>query len=80
MLILLSINIKITNIETKNTKKKKKICVLKDCNKNNNINLNYRPNSVGQAVQNKINNFCNRSTPIQPRQPINNVYNKFYLK
>ena len=75
MLILLSINIKITNIETKNTKKKKKICVLKNCNKNNNLNLNYRQNSVGQAVQNKINNSsCNRSTPIQPRQPINNVY------
>ena len=76
-MILLSINIKITNIETKNTKKKKKICVLKNCNKNNNLNLNYRPNSVGQAVQNKINNSCNRS---RPRQPINNVYNKFYLE
>ena len=75
VLILLSINIKITNIEGKNTKKKKQICVLKNCDNKNPINFNYRPNSIGGAIQNKL----NKTSCKRPRQPINNVYNKFYL-
>ena len=78
VLIFLSINKKITNIDSKNTKKKKKICVLKNCNNNNNTNntnLIFKTNSIGANIQNKLNNTsCNA-----PRLPINNVYNKFYF-
>lgn len=73
-LILLSINIKITNIKGTNDKKKKKICVLKNCNKQSNVNSTTNM-SLQNAILNKVNNTsCNRV-----RTPLNNVHNKFYL-
>ena len=74
VLILLSINIKIGKVEEKNNKKKKKICVLKNCNKNIDNNINY-PKSIRNEIHSQLNNTpCPKS-----RTPLNNVYNKFYL-
>ena len=72
VLILLSINIKIGTIKENNDKKKKKICVLKNCNKNSN---EIFPRSLRNEIQNQVNNEPCPKT----RTPLNNVYNKFYI-
>tara|TARA_B100001769_G_C21571559_1_gene323987 strand:- start:118 stop:351 length:234 start_codon:yes stop_codon:yes gene_type:complete len=76
VLILLSINIKIGTIKETNNKKKKKICVLKNCNKNSNTNANINyPRTIRNEIQNKL-----RNEPCPKiRTPLNNVYNKFYI-
>ncbi len=67
-LILLSINIKIGTIQDKIHKKKKKICVLKNCNKKNNK----------ISIRNEINKRL-LNTPCLVNNTNKIAHNKFFL-
>lgn len=74
-LILLSINIKIGTIEDKIHKKKKKICVLKNCNvKNKNEVINFNKLSIRNEINRKLSN-----TNCPYNNVSNRAHNKFYL-